>query len=83
MVAQPVAVVDTTLRDQQIERVTERMIENANMASPTTGTPQANSFVDGGSTEQGAARDGAVEIKSEEPAEEVAQVRADDTPMTG
>lgn len=85
VVAQPVAVVDKTLRDQQIERVTERMIENANMASPATETPShtATPILDGTPLLQPqvqAVRDREVELERED---EAIPVNGNDTPMSG
>ncbi|CZR52587.1 uncharacterized protein PAC_02464 [Phialocephala subalpina] len=84
VVAQPVAVADTTLRDQQIERVTKRMIENANMASPATGTPQSSAqVVDDTPSRVLSVPVAEVDIKNEQAAEQVVPVNGNDTPMSG
>ncbi|KAE8448779.1 hypothetical protein EG329_008781 [Mollisiaceae sp. DMI_Dod_QoI] len=73
-----VPVPDTMSREQQIERVTERMIENANMASPITTHPRIPAEHQQPPYEQ-------VEIKRERTSDEMAPANAngEDTPMSG
>lgn len=80
---------ETTVRERQIERVTERMIENANMASPITyHTPLALATLVNVAAEQQhqqalAVSTENIEIKPERASDGITVPNGDDTPMSG